>query len=115
MKHLIVWDKKKRQARALHRVKMEQKLGRRLRRTEIVHHKNENKQDNRHNNMVVMPLSDHTRKHKLKYMSCLVKSKKKLCQNPHHARGMCNTHSKQFYRTGESFEMRKQRPLNEHR
>jgi hypothetical protein len=46
-----------------HRVIMEQHLGRRLGRFEVVHHKNGDRQDNRLENLEVMSLSDHARLH----------------------------------------------------
>lgn len=46
-----------------HRYIMEQQLGRKLTRYEVVHHKNGDKRDNRIDNLEVMTLSDHTRSH----------------------------------------------------
>ena len=48
-----------------HRVLMEQHLGRKLTRNEVVHHVNGNKRDNDIENLEVMPLSDHSRMHQL--------------------------------------------------
>lgn len=49
-----------------HRLVMEQHLGRRLARDEVVHHINENKTDNRLANLRVMTNSDHVRLHSTK-------------------------------------------------
>ena len=46
-----------------HRYLMEQKLGRKLDRTEIVHHKNENPRDNNIDNLEVITLAEHARLH----------------------------------------------------
>ena len=51
--------------RDAHRLIMEEHIGRRLKRKEVVHHKNGNKQDNRLENLEVMSLSDHSRMHRL--------------------------------------------------
>ena len=46
-----------------HRYIMEQYLGRKLRRDEVVHHKNGDTRDNRIENLEVMSLSEHTKMH----------------------------------------------------
>ena len=46
-----------------HRWLMEQELGRKLDRNEIVHHKNENKLDNDINNLEVLSRSEHAKLH----------------------------------------------------
>ena len=47
----------------LHRVLMENKIKRLLKRGEVVHHKNENKDDNRLENLEILSISEHTRIH----------------------------------------------------
>ena len=48
-----------------HRLIMEQFLGRKLNKKEVVHHKDGNKSNNNINNLEVMSLSDHSRMHQL--------------------------------------------------
>lgn len=48
-----------------HRIIMEAYLGRKLRKDEIIHHRNENKQDNRIENLEVLTRSNHSKIHHL--------------------------------------------------
>ena len=62
---------------ALHRKIMEEKLRRKLRTWEVVHHRNENKQDDRPQNLQVVPLPQHTRHH-MKGKTVSSKTRRKL-------------------------------------
>lgn len=80
-----------------HRWIMEQQIGRTLKRTEIVHHRNENKLDNSMENLEIMELGDHIRHHwigkkrlkgrwSFKHKQCLTCE---TTQIPHRANGLC--------------------------
>jgi hypothetical protein len=54
-----------------HRYVVEQSIGRYLKRSEIVHHKNHNRKDNRIENLEVLTLSQHMKLHKPhRYRKC---------------------------------------------
>lgn len=58
-----------------HRIVVENNIGRLLTNTEIVHHKNGNKKDNRIENLEVMDYIEHVRMHALErgFLNCILK------------------------------------------
>jgi len=65
--------------RGQHRVIMEAHLGRRLEHNEVVHHKDENKQNNSIDNLIVMTASEHARNHAIeRYNKRLINKKGKF-------------------------------------
>lgn len=63
----------------LHRVVMENKLGRLLENNEVVHHKNEDKVNNNPENLEIINRSDHSRHHSQKYKVDEVELKCPVC------------------------------------
>jgi hypothetical protein len=61
-KYVTIWENGKRVGDE-HRLAMENKLGRKLKRSEFVHHLNSDCKDNRIENLKVMTLSEHTKWH----------------------------------------------------
>lgn len=88
-------EKNKRYFKDEHRFIMEQHLGRKLERNEIVHHKNGDKRDNRLENLEVMTLSEHGKFHSVgRKMS--EESKKKLSEIGYHRPNLsCRRKSKE--------------------
>lgn len=84
-----------------HRLVAEQMLGRRLRKDEVVHHVNEDKSDNRQENLELLLKRTHDRLHALVSQICLIED----CPNPHKARGLCGSHYGKFYRARKTFPL----------
>lgn len=81
----------------LHRYLMEQKLGRKLKSNEIVHHKDENKFNNKLSNLVIVSRSKHGKIHGIKNRICKVRN----CNLKHNAKGYCHRHYRQVLRLGK--------------
>lgn len=76
---------------AVHRLVMEQVLGRRLRSDEVVHHISGDKTDNRPENLMVVTQSEHTQMHVTgrwarHYDACIACDSTRF---PHNAKGLC--------------------------
>lgn len=86
---------------AEHRLVVEKSLGRRLEPEEVVHHHNEDKLDNRLENLEVMTLQEHTIHHnktrirKRRAVTCCDEGE------PHYARGLCYRHYQTLWSRGE--------------
>jgi hypothetical protein len=77
-----------------HRVVMEQKIGRSLLGTEIVHHVDGNKKNNHPDNLVITSRQEHSREHSTKNRKCSSEG----CERKHIAKGLCGLHYRnKFY------------------
>ncbi len=88
VEYVRVWNNVTKARLYYHRVKMEKKLGRKLRRSEVVHHKNGDRRDNRIRNLEVMSLANHSRIHARGRTMCNVDG----CGQIAHGRELCNKH-----------------------
>jgi len=80
-----------------HRSVMQKVLGRKLRRNEDVHHKNEHTSDNRPENLEVMTKSQHAKLHNPRGKPCPVNG----CQRQHFAKGLCEMHYQRWQKHGD--------------
>ena len=93
-----------------HRVVMEKFLCRKLRRDEHVHHKNENRKDNRIENLELVSIAEHNSIHKTKPKRPCASNG---CKNYQVKKGYCNTHyQSKFRRKERNIYMRKRYWLN---
>ena len=88
-----------------HRLVIEKKLGRFLRKDEVVHHVNSIKNDNREENLVVLTKSQHHIIHakETKIYGCKIN----WCDRKHKSRGLCNRH---YYR--KLYDKIRTKPIN---
>lgn len=80
-----------------HRLVMSELLGRMLDETEHVHHRNENRSDNRPENLVILSPSEHAHRHQEQYKEQRGWSRHYLCctvcgttERKHYAKGKCH-------------------------
>lgn len=102
--HIKKWDASRQQARGIHQLMMEQRLGRPLFRDEVVHHKDHDKGHNKSKNFKLLTRSEHMRLHRLQHTHCKVvrdRTGPVKCQRPHHAQAMCNAHHRRWLRYGK--------------
>lgn len=95
---VVLYKKLKRNGRCIdeHRYLWEQAYGPIPNGFEI-HHKNEDKRDNRLENLELKPIPLHRREHALKGRKCSVPG----CNLPHWGRGYCKKHWYRWRRTGD--------------
>lgn len=79
-----------------HRLVVEKALGRHLRPNEIIHHVNEEKTDNRIENLQVMTQAQHLALHRRQNYTCKIIG----CGKTHRAKGLCAVHYNKEYGYG---------------
>ena len=78
----------------LHRLTVEQAVGRKLESWEFVHHKDGNKENNALSNLQITTLAGHNTIHKTQHIGCLVPN----CKSEHSSSGLCAKHREQARR-----------------
>ena len=103
--YIYIWDKLRKRNNYEHRIIMEKHLGRFLESYETVHHINGKKDDNRLDNLVLIPCSDHCIDHWEKRKSKWIWSRNYDCcidcgtsKKQHHAKGRCKACDMMFRR-----------------
>ena len=79
-----------------HRVAMENKLGRKLKRAEFIHHIDGNPHNFNIENLQVVTLAQHNTIHITKHVGCIILG----CHKNHHAHGLCHMHCERARRRG---------------
>lgn len=80
-----------------HRILMEKALGRALLPTELVHHKNEIKDDNSIGNLEIVSAAEHASLHHKPRPLCSLPG----CDRPHLQHGYCAAHLRRWEKTGD--------------
>jgi hypothetical protein len=80
----------------MHRVLVEELLGRKLVEGEVVHHIDGNHKNNHISNLQLMTSSEHSKLHHTKFSGCMANN----CGRKHRTKGYCSKHYKQIWRHG---------------